>query len=169
MILLNVHLLAILPLLLFAVATAVRYTFYKNTSESVQDEYVKKRLKEDFINAFIIESTVLATINGIILTELSQNFGAGISFLMGGLLLGLATLTFARNGHEDLTEYLLAIMGMLFLYEFVYFITADTYARVLGATLIGWQLAVIWYFGFIAACVGLFIFYLWFTSRNEEA
>ncbi len=169
MILLNVHLLAILPMLLFAVATAVRFTFYTNTRDGIQDEYVRKRLKDDFMYEFIIESTVLATINGIILSELSQNFGAGIAFLMFGLLLGLVTMTLARNGHEDLTEYLLAILGLLFLYEFVYFITADTYARVLGATLIGWQLAVIWYFGFIAACVGAFIFYLWFTSRGEES
>lgn len=169
MIFLNVHLLAILPLLLFAVATAVRYTFYNNTRESTQDEYIRKRLKDDFLYSFIMECTVLATINGIIMAELSQNFGAGIAFLMGGLLLGLISLTLARNGHEDLTEYLLALLGMVFLYEFVYFITADSYARVLGATLIGWQLAVIWYFGFIAACVGLFIFYVWFTSRGEES
>lgn len=167
MIFLNVHLLAILPLLLFAVATAVRYTFFNNTRNSVQDEYVRGRLKEDFMNSFIIEVTVLASINGIIMSELSQNFGAGIGFLMGGLLLGLVTLTISRNGNDDLTEYLLAVLGLLFLYEFIYFITADTYARVLGTVLIGWQLAVIWYFGFIAVCVGLFIFYVWFVSQNE--
>lgn len=169
MIYLNVHLLAILPLLLFTVATAVRYSFYSSTREKIEDEFIRAKMKEDFRFSYIIETTVLASINGIILAELSNSFMGGIAFLMSGLFLGLTTLTLARNGYEEISEYLLVIMGLLFLYEFVYFLTAGTYATIFGGILIGWQLAVIWYFGFIAVCVGLFIFYLWFTNQGEDS
>lgn len=167
MIMINLHLLAILPLVLFTVATAVRYSFFSSTSEKVQDEFVKTRLREDFLFSFVIEAIVLAAINGIIMAELSSNFGAGIGFLMAGIFLGIFILTLLRNGYSDLSEYFMAILGLLFLYEFVYFVFAGSYARIFGVTLIGWQIAVIWYFGFIGTCVGAFIFYLWINSRGQ--
>lgn len=169
MIYINVHLLAILPLLLFTVATAVRYSFHNSTLEKVTDEFVKSRLNEDFLFSYIMETTVLASLNGIILAELSGSFGGGIAFLMSGLFLGLTTMTLFKNGYNDLSEYLMAVMGLLFLYEFIYFLAAGTYARIFGMILIGWQIAVIWYFGFIGACIGLFVFYLWFTNRGAQA
>lgn len=168
MIMINLHLLAILPLILFTVATAVRFSFFTSTQQNIQDEFVKTRLKDDFLFSFVIEATVLGAINGIILAMLSSNFGAGIGFLIAGLFLGIFILTLLRNGYSDFAEYFLAIIGLLFLYEFVYFLFAGSYARVFGSILIGWQIAVIWYFGFIGACIGLFIFYIWFTSRGEK-
>ncbi len=168
MILINVHLLAILPILLFTVATAVRYSFFSSTQEKIQDEFVKTRLREDFMFSFVIEAIVLATINGLILAELSNDFGAGTGFLLAGVFLGIIILSLLRNGYDDLSEYFLAVLGLLFLYEFIYFLSAGTFADIFGFTMIGWQIAVTWYFGFIGACVGIFLFIVWLRTRSEE-
>ena len=169
MILINVHLLAILPLLLFSVATAVRYSFFSSTQDKIQDEYVKTRLRDDFLFSFVIEAIVLATINGIILAELSSDFGAGTGFLLAGVFLGIILLSLLRNGYEELSEYFFAILGLLFLYEFIYFLSAGSYADIFGFTMLGWQIAVTWYFGFIGACVGIFLFIVWLRTRNGES
>ncbi len=167
MIIINIHLLAILPLLLFSIATAVRYSFFSSTRDKIHDEYVIAKLREDFLFSFVIETIILATINGIIMAELSGDFGAGTGFLLAGIFLGILILSLLRNGYEDLSEYFIAILGLLFLYEFVYFLSAGSYANVLGFTMVGWQIAVAWYFGFIGVCIGAFILIVWMRSRQE--
>lgn len=165
MILIDYHLLAILPLLLFSIGIAIRYvSLRKNTGEGE----VSESERWQFMYTTLLESIAVAAINGIILAELSGNFAAGTVFILFGVLLGIGILSLMMNGYEDLSEYLMAVMGLLFFYEFIYFLAAGTYARVFGALIIGWQIAVIWYFGIIGAAVGIFIFIVFLRMRSSQ-
>lgn len=166
MILINYHLLAILPLILFTVGVTVHFTSQNSLAGSL-DEESRVKLNEQFLFVFNMESIVLAVINGIILGELSGSFAAGMAFLIAGLGLGICTMSLLRSGYDDLAEYIIAITVMLFFYEFIYFLAAGTYFRIFGSIIIGWQIAVIWYFGIIAAAIGGFILFLFLRSRLE--
>lgn len=167
MITVNYHLLAILPTLLFVVGVAIRFVSQQNMVGQEDNETVREKLKEQFLYSFNLEAIFLATINGIILGELSGSFSAGTGFLLFGMLLGIMIMSLLKNGYEDLSEYLLAIMALLFLYEFIYFLTAGTYARVLGGILIGWQIAVSWFFGLIGTACAVFFLIVFLRMRNS--
>ncbi len=167
MIFINYHLLAILPLILFTVGVAVHFTSQNSIARSL-DEDSRARLNEQFLFVFNMESIVLAVINGIILGELSGSFSAGMAFLIAGLGLGIFTMSLLRSGYEEFAEYVIAITVLLFFYEFIYFLSAGTYFRFFGSIIIGWQIAVIWFFGIIGAGIGGLILLLILRSRTEE-
>ena len=158
MILINYHLLAIFPLILFTVGTSVHFTSQKSLAGSL-DEELREKLNDQFLFVFNLESILLAVINGIILGELSGSFAAGMGFLIAGLGLGIFTMSLLRSGYNDLAEYIIAITIMLFFYEFIYFLAAGTYYSIFGSIIIGWQIAVIWYFSIIGAAIAGLIFY----------
>lgn len=168
MILINYHLLAILPMILFTVGVAVHYTSQNSIARDL-DDASRAMLNEQFLFVFNMESIVLAVINGIIMGELSGSFATGMSFLIGGLGLGIFTMSLIRSGYNDLAEYIIAILVMLFFYEFIYFLAAGTYFIFFGSIILGWQIAVIWYFGIIAAAIaGLVLYVLLMRKLNPE-
>lgn len=168
MILINYHLLAILPTLLFSIGIAIRFISWQNRISAENSGTIAEILKEQVLFTTILESIALAAINGIILAELSGNFAAGTAFMLFGIFVGLAIISLLRNGYEDLSEYLIALMGLLFFYEFIYFLSAGTVYRAFGGYLIGWQIAVIWFFGIIAIAVGAFAFIVFMRMRSSR-
>lgn len=167
MIIVNYHLMAILPTLLFSIGIAIRFISWQNRSSDGATEVMSAVLKEQVLFTLILESIALATINGIIVAELSGNFAAGTGFMLFGLFLGLVIISLLRNGYEDLSEYLIALMALLFFYEFIYFLSAGTYYRAFGGFIIGWQIAVIWFFGILAVAAGLFIVIVFLRMRDS--
>lgn len=168
MILVNYHLLAILPTVLFSLGAAIRFISLQKTMETEASDALSERMKEQFLFAFIMEATVLAAVNGIILAQLSGNFAAGTVFILFGLFLGIMIMSLLRNGYQDLSEYLIALMGLLFFYEFIYFLVAGTYFRLFGSIMIGWQIAVAWFLGIIGASVALFIVIVMLRMRASS-
>lgn len=168
MILINYHLLAILPSILFTVGAVVHYTS-QNSIAGDLDEESRERISEQFLFVYNTESIILAVINGIILGELSGSFAAGMGFLIAGLGLGIFNMSLLRSGYGDAAEYVMAVMALLFFYEFIYFLSAGNYFLVFGSAIIGWQIAVIWFFGIIGAAIAVFILYLILMRRlNPE-
>lgn len=168
MILINYHLLAILPTLLFSIGVAIRFITLQGQSGQHDSGISPEIMKEQMLFTFLLESIALAAINGTILAELSGNFAAGTMFTVSGIFLGLIIITLQRNGYMDLSEYLLAIMVLLFFYEFIYFLSAGTYYRAFGGILIGWQIAVIWFFGILGSAVGAFAFIVFLRMRSTS-
>ncbi len=164
MILINYHLLAIFPLILFMVGTTVHFTSQKSLAGSL-DEESKAKLDDQFMFVFNLETILLAVINGIILGELSGSFAAGMGFLIAGLGLGIFTMSLLRSGYNDLAEYIMAITMMVFFYEFIYFLAAGSYFIIFGSIIIGWQIAVIWYFGIIGVAIAGFVLYIMLMKR----
>ena len=164
MILINYHLLAILPTILFTLGVTVHF-ISQNSVAVTLDEESKTKLDEQFLFVFNLESIVMAVINGIIMGEMSGSYGTGMGFLLGGLGLGIFTMSLLRSGYDDAAEYLMFILMMLFFYEFIYFLAAGTYFIIFGSVILGWQIAVIWYFGIITAVIAGFILYLFIMRK----
>ena len=164
MILINYHLLAILPTILFTLGVTVHFISQNSVAKSL-DEESKIKLDEQFLFVFNLESIVMAVINGIIMGEMSGSYGTGMGFLLGGLGLGIFTMSLLRSGYDDAAEYLMFILMMLFFYEFIYFLAAGTYFIMFGSVILGWQIAVIWYFGIIASTIAGLILYIFINRK----
>ena len=58
---------------------------------------------------------------------------------------------------------------MVFFYEFIYFLAAGSYFIIFGSVIIGWQIAVMWYFGIIGVAIAGFVLYILLMKRlNPE-
>lgn len=165
MILIDYHLLAILPTLLFTLGVVVRYLSQSNLENLNLGEEDREKVREQYYFDLNMESIVLSVINGLILGMLSGSFSAGVAYLLFGVILGIMVTSLQRNGKEDLAEYIMVVAALLFFYEFIYFLVAGTYFILFGAVIIGWQIATIWFFGIIGGAIGGFILFLILRAR----
>lgn len=161
------NLLAILPDFLIALAVGLQFLSERNLEKDVDDEDIRERIRGNFQFTFSLETVALATVNGIIYGELSGSFSSGTGFLIFGVFLGISSTSLLRNDHGDLAEYSMATLGLLFLYEFIYFLSAGTTFNMLGWRMAGWQIALVWFLGIIGASVAALFIYAFLAGRED--
>lgn len=154
--LLNLHLLAILPTLLFIVGNINRYLWVNRSSQNAEDQKYAEQAKNSFLKSLQIELMALSVINGIIVAMLSMSFLAGMAFLVTGVFLAIISENL-RSGSQTWYEYLTGIQALLIFYEFIYFLAADKYFRIFGHVIFGSEIALIWFFGILLSLTAVWI------------
>lgn len=162
------NLLAILPDILFLVAAAVQYLSSQNISSMEGAEGIRESIREQSLFTISLEATALAAINGVIYGSLSGSFAAGAALIVLGTFLGIISTSLLKNGYQDLSEYIMVSLALLFLYEFLYFLAAGSVASVFGAHLQGWVTALIWFFGLIGGAILSLFLYSFLMNRGSE-
>ena len=154
--LLNFHLLAILPTLLFVVGNINRYLWVIRVSGNAEDQKYAEQAKNSFLKSLQIELMALSVINGIIVAMLSMSFLAGMAILVTGVFLAIISENL-RSGNQTWYEYLMGIQALLIFYEFIYFLSADKYFRIFGHVIFGSEIALIWFVGILTSLTVIWI------------
>lgn len=154
--LLNFHLLALFPTLLFLVGNLNRYLWVKKATGGAEDVRYEEQAMESFLKSLQIELMVLAVINGIIVAMLSTSFISGMGILVAGVFLALISENL-RSGKQPAYGYFMGVQALLLFYEFLYFIFADKYSIIFGHIIFGSEIALIWFVGIILALTAVWI------------
>lgn len=136
----NDHVLAALPTLLFVILFSTRFIVHRNNLQYFFDDSVKFQIDENFLLMLSVEILALSIINGIIIMAISYNILASVPFFIIGFALPASAISMLSTHRTKEASIVLASTGLMFLFEFMYFLVFGMTSRIFGAALNDWEI-----------------------------